>query len=84
MVQSRRNEKGDRRPRKKVYGYVLKIKEIRESKNISLNKLSKISGVSKSTLYQIENNDSKPYFDTIYKISRALKVKIDDLVDGIS
>lgn len=56
------------------------IKDVRKNKNISLHELSKRSGISKSYLADLENNEkSNPSFRTMVKISLALKVKIEKL-----
>ena len=57
-----------------------KIKECRKSKNISLYKLSKSSGISISYLRDLENNrKSNPSLLVIYKIALLLNVHIEDL-----
>lgn len=60
--------------------FVFRIKEIREKKNITLYRLSKETGISRSYLTDLENNKkTNPSLETAYKISLALKVNIKDL-----
>ena len=49
------------------------LRQIRESKGISLHDLEKESGVSYVQLWRIEKEDSDPTFKTMCKIARALK-----------
>lgn len=57
------------------------IAAIRSSKNLSLDDLSKRSGVSKSMLSQIEQNKVNPTVATVWKIARAINVSIEKLIE---
>lgn len=60
--------------------FVFIIKNIRESKNISLKELSERTHISKGYLSDLENN--KKYnasLDKLYKISNVLEVNVKDL-----
>lgn len=60
--------------------FVFRIKEIREKKNITLYRLSKETGISRSYLTDLENNKkTNPSLETAYKISLALNVSIRDI-----
>lgn len=60
--------------------FVFVIKNIRESKKISLNKLSEKTGISKSYLHELENNKKfNVTLDKLYKIAKVLDVNIKDL-----
>lgn len=60
--------------------FVFVIKNIRLNKNISIYKLSKITGINRSYLTQLENNKKfNPTLKVVYKIANALDVKVDDL-----
>lgn len=48
------------------------LREKRLSKNISLRKLAKISGVSPCTIYRIERNISTPHKTTAKALENAL------------
>lgn len=59
---------------------VFRIKKIRESKNISAYKLSKIINVTSSYLSKLENNKFfNPTLETLNKIANALDVNIKEL-----
>lgn len=57
------------------------FKRIRESKNMSLDKVSKATGVSKSMLGQIERGESNPTITTVWKIAKGLKVSFTTLLE---
>lgn len=60
--------------------FVFRIKEIREKKNITLYRLSKLTGLSRSYLTDLESNrKTNPSLETAYKISIALDINIRDL-----
>lgn len=54
----------------------------RKLKNMSLDELSKKSGVSKSMLSQIEQDKTNPTVITVWKIARALDVPIEQLLES--
>lgn len=59
-----------------------KIRQLREEKELSLNKLAETAGVSKAYLSQLENNVSKqPSAEVLLKIASALGTTIADLLD---
>ncbi len=58
----------------------LKLKQIRTEKNLSLFGLSKLSGLSKSYLNEIEKGKKYPKTDKIVVLSEALDVPYDQLV----
>lgn len=57
----------------------LLIKEIRKQQNITLDELSKKSGVSKSHINDIENNKKEPTLTIAVAIAKALDVQLTDL-----
>lgn len=60
--------------------FVFVIKNIRLKQNITIYKLSKITGISRAYLTQLENNKKiNPSLRTMYLIAQALNVKVDDL-----
>ena len=60
--------------------FVFVIKEIRKKKNITVYKLSQITGIARTYLLELENNKKfNPTLSVMYKIANALDVKIDDL-----
>ncbi len=59
---------------------VFVIKEIREKKNISLYKLSQMTGISRTYLRELENNKkSNPSMSILRNISNTLGVNIKKL-----
>lgn len=57
------------------------IKRLREKIGISQDKLSKLADISSNTVAKLELNESpNPTIETLQKIAKALKVKVDDLI----
>ena len=56
------------------------IKQIRDEKGLSLDKVSKLTDVSKSMLGQIERGESSPSINVLWKIAHGLKVNFQALV----
>jgi len=56
------------------------LKAIREKEKLSLEKLSQLSGVSKTMIGQIERGESSPTLATIWKIANGLKVSFTSLI----
>ena len=56
------------------------LKNIREDRNLSLDKLSEMTGVSKSMLRQIEIGQSNPTIATIWKIANGLRIPFTALL----
>lgn len=55
------------------------LQEIMEKENLSYGDLSKITGVSKSTLYRIANFTQSPTQETMICIARGLGMKVVDI-----
>lgn len=55
------------------------IKEIRLKKKLSLNKLSELSGISKSNIAKIERGEIEPKISTAFAIAKALAVDINEI-----
>lgn len=56
--------------------------QARNSKNITLVKLSSLTGISKSTLNNIENERVSPTIKQLEAIAKALGVRISDLYES--
>ncbi|MDD6465253.1 MAG: helix-turn-helix transcriptional regulator [Coprococcus sp.] len=56
--------------------------QARRNKNLTLIKLATVTGLSKSTLNNIENGKVSPTLDELEAIAKALNVKITDLFDS--
>ena len=52
-----------------------KIKELRKQKGLTLADITKLTGLSKTTVSDIENNKTKPNLTTIEKLSVAIDIK---------
>lgn len=55
------------------------IRRLREEKKLSMDELSKLSGVSRSMLAQIERGEGNPTISTLWKLSNGMKVPFDAL-----
>ena len=60
---------------------ILLLNKVRKEKKISLERLSRMSGISKTHLSDIERNLKMPSLLVMIKISKALKVSITDLYE---
>lgn len=59
------------------------LKELRTERNLTLGHLSRISGVSKAILGEIEKGGSNPTINTIWKIANGLNVPFTKLMEGV-
>lgn len=55
--------------------------QARENKGVSLRKLSKMTGLTYSTLWRIENEKKSPTLNELKLIAMALDTHISDLYD---
>lgn len=55
------------------------VKKVRLEKNMTLEMLSKQSGISKGHLSKIEREEREPKISTLIQIALALKVDIKEL-----
>lgn len=55
------------------------VKKIRLEKNMTLETLARLSGISKGHLSKIERQEREPKLSTILLIAMALKVDIKEL-----
>lgn len=56
--------------------------QVRNSKKVTLEKLAKMTGISKSTLNNIDNEKVSPTIRQLEAIAKALEVKISDLYES--
>jgi len=56
------------------------VKEIRLKKDLSLRDLEKKCGIAKSTLSNIENNNTDAKVSTLCKIAKGIGCSLDELV----
>lgn len=57
------------------------LKQIRDERKLSLDKVSDLTDVSKSMLGQIERGESNPTISTCWKIANGLKISFTDLIN---
>lgn len=58
-----------------------RVKELRNKKGMSQEVLAEESGLSLRTIQRIENSDSNPTGDSLKRLSNALDVNPDELID---
>ena len=58
------------------------LNEIMYNKNLSLRQVEIMTGVSKSTIDNIANGRTSPTMDTMERLAKGLKVRIQDLYDS--
>ena len=57
------------------------LKKIRQDKDISQNRLSKLADLSLNTIVTVESGvNPNPTIETLTKIAKALEVGVDDLI----
>jgi len=61
----------------------LRIKDLRQTNKITIERLCEIIGVSPSFVGLIERGDSRISIDNLYKLSQVFNVSIDYLLTGI-
>jgi len=56
------------------------LKQLREQRKLSLDKVAEMSGISKTMLGQIERGESNPSIGTVWKIANGLKISFTALI----
>ena len=56
------------------------LKMIRKEKKLSLDKVARLTGISKSMLGQIERKETNPTITTVWKIANGLKISFTSLI----
>lgn len=59
-----------------------KLREIRMNRQLSLEEVTRLTGVSKPMLGQIERGQSIPTITTLWKIATGLKVPLSSFLEG--
>ncbi|MFD2700610.1 helix-turn-helix domain-containing protein [Paenibacillus shunpengii] len=57
------------------------LKSLRNQRKLSLDKVSDLTGVSKTMLGQIERGESSPTIQTVWKIANGLKISFTSLIN---
>ncbi len=60
-----------------------RIVAARSGANMSQEKLAATSGIDRSHMGFIEQGRRKPTLSTLYKISKALNISLEDLFEGL-
>lgn len=60
-----------------------RLSRIRKQKDFSQDKLSYFSDVDRTYIAKIENGKANPSFKVLMKISRGLKIRLSDLLEGV-
>ncbi len=58
-----------------------RLKEIRKTKDVSVYRLSQLSGVSETHIRDLERGDRNPSIDTLYKLSVPLGISLPELLN---
>jgi transcriptional regulator with XRE-family HTH domain len=74
-------EGGMTNPQGKIKRVNLRLREIRLKKGLTLKELSELCGKTYSELSRYERGETVATIDSLYAIARALKVKVDDLIE---
>lgn len=61
----------------------INLKKLRSERNLTLGQLSKLSGISKAMLSDIEKGGSNPTINTIWKVANGLNVPYTRLMEDI-
>lgn len=56
-----------------------RLRDLRLKRNLSLNDLARLSGLSRSTLYKVENSGMSLTYEKLIQLSRGLSVEISEL-----
>lgn len=61
---------------------IIKLWEIRTAKGLKLEAVAVVTGVSKSTLNNIENGKTSPTLANLEKVAKGLGCRISDLYES--
>ena len=61
---------------------IIKLWEIRTAKGLKLDAVAAVTGVSKSTLNNIENGKTSPTLANLEKVAKGLGCRISDLYES--
>ena len=59
------------------------LKEFRERKGITQEKLSELTGIDRKTIFRIENDKTAPKINTYIKIAIALKITDEEILNNL-
>ncbi len=58
---------------------IILLREVRQSKDLTLDELAKMTKMSKGHLSRIERQETEPTISTLVRLAFALHVKVDQL-----
>ena len=58
---------------------IILLREVRQSKDLTLNELAKMTKMSKGHLSRIERQETEPTISTLVRLALALHVDVDQL-----
>ncbi|MFQ9640600.1 MAG: helix-turn-helix domain-containing protein [Coprococcus sp.] len=58
------------------------LDKIMISKNLTIRQVSNLTGISKSSIQRIMNNEISPSADTLELLAKGLKIHISDLLES--
>lgn len=58
---------------------IILLREVRQSKDMTLDELAKMTKMSKGHLSRIERQETEPTISTLVRLSLALHVKVEQL-----
>jgi transcriptional regulator with XRE-family HTH domain len=62
---------------------VLHLAKLREAKGVTMERLAKLSGISRSMISMMESSQRHPTVVTVHALATALGVTMADLVSGV-
>ena len=68
-------------PSRHPHSHCCSLEESRKARNLSLDALAELSGVSRSMVSPIERGESSPTVATLWYLTQALKVNFSELVE---
>lgn len=63
-------------------GMKILLDKIMANQNLSVRQVAILTGVSKSTVSRIANNEISPTADVLEALAKGLKIRIYDLIDS--
>lgn len=61
---------------------IIKLWDVRQEKGLKLEAVAALSGVTKSTINNIENGKTSPTLNNLEKLAKGLGCRIEDLYDS--
>ena len=66
-----------------LVSFGLKLKKIRNSKNLSQEKLAEITGLHRTYISSLERGNRNPTLLTLQALSKSLDVSVSELLEGL-